>query len=113
MTARSYVPTDKLIALRSTDAELAEQIEKLCRAVQALRGFAIVMQAESTLTFAASATEPFVTPAEVFDEMLRARGAARLPAELKPEEHEEYRRLNRFLASSKAVQRIVSKRQGA
>lgn len=110
--ARSYIPTEKLIALRSSDPELAAQIEDVCQAVRALRGFAMLQEAERVMQFSAAALAPFVTPIEAFDEVQRLKGMSRLPAEIRPEEIEEYKRLQRFLNSTRAVQRIVSQRKG-
>lgn len=109
---RSYVPTEKLIALRSSDPELARQIEDVCQAVRALRGFALMHEAHSVLSYSAAALAPFVTPVEAFDEVQRLKGMSRLPAEIRPEEINEYKRLQRFLNSAKAVQRIVQQRKG-
>lgn len=108
---RSYVTTDRLDVLRERDPTSAAAIEGLCRAVQALRGFALVLQAESVLRFAASQTDPWITPIESFDEVQRLKGRARLPAEIRDDEIDEYKRLQRFLNSAKAVQRIVSLRK--
>jgi hypothetical protein len=112
MTAKSYLTTEKLDDLRKRDSDSADAIEGLCKAVQALRGFAIIMEAENVLRFSAAQTAPWITPIEAFDEVQRLKGASRLPAEIQPHEVEEYKRLQRFLNSAKAVQRIVSKRQG-
>jgi hypothetical protein len=112
MMARSYLPTERLETVRKQDPVLAEQIEKLCRAVQALRGFAITLEAHASLAYSASACEPFITPVEAFDEIQRLKGVSRLPTEIRPDEIEEYKRLQRFLNSAKAVQRIVAKRRG-
>ena len=60
MIARSYVKTRNLEELASRDPQLAEQVEALCKTVLALRGFAVIHQANGVLSFAATATAPFV-----------------------------------------------------
>jgi hypothetical protein len=75
---RSYVKTRNLEELAQRDPKIAEQVEALCRAVLALRGFALIMQADSVLSYASRATEPFVTPADVFDQQRKADGLARI-----------------------------------
>jgi hypothetical protein len=112
MTAKSYLTTEKLDDLRKRDADAADAIEGLCFTILALRGFAITLEAKDTLRYSAKKIGPWITPVEAFDEVQRLKGASRLPAEIQPHEVEEYKRLQRFLNSSKAVQRIVSKRQG-
>jgi hypothetical protein len=77
MMTRSYVPTDELIAIRANDPALAEKIEKLCRAVQALRGFAMTLEAHSTLSYSAAAVAPFVTMADAFDMAMLAKADAK------------------------------------
>lgn len=112
MTARSHLRTDWLEAIYARDPELGAQIEKLCYAVRAFLGAAETYGLVESGKRGMEAIAPFVTPVEAFDEVQRLKGASRLPAEIQPHEVEEYKRLQRFLNSAKAVQRIVSKRQG-
>ncbi len=111
MIARSYVPTEQLSKVREADPALAEAIEKLCRATMALRGPAMMMEANSSLTYAASALSQFVTMQDTFDEVQRAKGNARMPPELRPEEYEEYKRITRYSRSHIALQKVIAKRQ--
>lgn len=111
MQARSHLRTDKLDAIYKRDPELGEQIERLCYAVRAFLGAAEVYGLTEIGKRGMQAIAPFVTPVEAFDEIQRLKGLSRLPAEIKPNEVEEYKRLQRFLNSAKAVQRIVAKRQ--
>lgn len=75
---RSYTKTRNLEELAQRDPEIAEQVEALCRAVLALRGFALIMQADSVLSYAARATEPFVNQVDAKQEARRIEGEARL-----------------------------------
>lgn len=108
---RSYVKTRNLQELAARDPAMAEQVEALCRAVLALRGFAMVMQAESVLAYAANATAPFVEAADAFLDSQTAKGAARLPPELRPEEVAEYKRLARSSRADKALKNILAQRE--
>ena len=107
---RSYIKTRNLEEIAARDPQMAEQVEALCRAVLALKGFAMVMQAENVLTYAAKATEPFVTANDSFDQIQRDKGAARLPPEIRPDEIAEYKRLARSSRSDKALKRIIARR---
>ena len=107
---RSYTPTEQLTKVREADPALAEAIEKLCRATMALRGPAMMLEANSSLTYAATALAPFVVMQEAFDEVQRSKGNARLPPEIRPEEADEYRRIMRSTRSHIAIQRVVAKR---
>jgi hypothetical protein len=108
---RSYIKTRNLEDLAARDPAMAEQVEALCRAVLALRGFALIMQAESVLAYAARATGPFIEATEVSDEIARLKGAARLPPELRPEEVAEYKRLARSSRADKALKKILERRE--
>jgi hypothetical protein len=67
MMARSYLPTERLETVRKQDPVLAEQIEKLCRAALALRGFASTLECRGSLAYSAAALAPFVTIQDAFD----------------------------------------------
>ncbi len=71
--ARSYIPTEQLSRVREADPALADAIEKLCRATLALRGPAMMMEANGSLTYAAAALAPFVTMQDAFDEAMRLK----------------------------------------
>ena len=74
---RSYAPTEQLSRVREADPALAEAIEKLCRATMALRGPAMMMEANGSLTYAAAALAPFVTMQDVFDAAMQLKADAK------------------------------------
>jgi hypothetical protein len=77
MQTRSYVTTDELNAIRAVNAGLADKIERLCRATMALRGPAIVMEANSSLSYAASALAPFIVMQDAFDAAMLLKADAK------------------------------------
>jgi hypothetical protein len=76
MIARSYIPTEQLSRVREADPALADAIEKLCRATMALRGPAMMMEANGSLTYAAAALAPFVTMQDAFTAAMGAKADA-------------------------------------
>lgn len=73
MSALSYTKTRNLEEIAARDPAMARQIEQLCKAVLALRGFAIVLEGNAVLRFAASATEPFVEMVDAFDVAMKSK----------------------------------------
>lgn len=65
--SRSYTKTRELEELAERDPDMAEKVEKLCRAVIALRGSAIVMEANGSLSYSANALLPFIVMQDAFD----------------------------------------------
>ena len=75
--SRSYIKTRNLEELAARDPEIAEQVEALCRAILALRGPAMILQANNSLTYAAAAVAPFVTMQDAFDAAMQLKADAK------------------------------------
>jgi hypothetical protein len=75
--SRSYIKTRNLEELAARDPEIAEQVEALCRAILALRGPAMILQANNSLTYAAAVVAPFVTMQSAFDAAMQLKADAK------------------------------------
>lgn len=60
MSYASYLPTQKLLDLRSVQPETAQTIEKMCFALMATRGVLITYQCEAVLAYVNDQIRPWV-----------------------------------------------------